>query len=206
MDYLNQFLNTSCFFKEARGFYVATPVCDVEFHQNSNDVLHSPIQYNEKIFSVQVTQSPSTSPPSLNNPLQSELPKAEGGDDDPVVKDSRLQVQSQNDSDNDDENGGCSDEELDELPKTFQKARPFSEQRENKFTSTLRRLSTVRKKSKMKKKEVKDRSDDHDDSSAEIATAATTVFPPNRIPEIRRPSSTTSRESDIDALTSGYFR
>ena len=39
------------------------------------------------------------------------------------------------------------DEHLDEereLPKTFTKARPFSEQRENKFTSTLRRLSTVR--------------------------------------------------------------
>jgi hypothetical protein len=31
-----------------------------------------------------------------------------------------------------------------ELPKTFTKARPFSEQRESKFTSTLRRLSTVR--------------------------------------------------------------
>lgn len=41
----------------------------------------------------------------------------------------------------------ANDEQLDEereLPKTFTKARPFSEQRENKFTSTLRRLSTVR--------------------------------------------------------------
>jgi len=43
--------------------------------------------------------------------------------------------------------GDFNDEQLDEereLPKTFTKARPFSEQRENKFTSTLRRLSTVR--------------------------------------------------------------
>ncbi len=103
------------------------------------------------------------------------------------------------------------DEQLDEereLPRTFAKARPS----ENKFTSTLRRLSTVRKRNKTKRKEQKgDKThDDNDESSVEVAS--TPPPPPSTCGAAvvdsmaRRPSSTTSRESEAEALTSGYFR
>ena len=104
------------------------------------------------------------------------------------------------------------DEQLDEereLPRTFTKARPS----ENKFTSTLRRLSTVRKRNKTKRKEQKgDKAhDDNDESSVEVAS--TPPPPPSTCGAAvvdssmaRRPSSTTSRESEAEALTSGYFR
>ena len=83
------------------------------------------------------------------------------------------------------------------------KAKPWPE-KENKFASTLRRLSTVRKKNKNKKKfrDNKDFASNGGDSGIENATVTT----PSSIHEAGRPSSTTSRESDAEALTSGYFR
>ena len=82
------------------------------------------------------------------------------------------------------------------------KAKPWPE-KENKFASTLRRLSTVRKKNKHKKKfrDNKDFASNGGDSGIENA-----VTTPSSIHEAVRPSSTTSRESDAEALTSGYFR
>ena len=82
------------------------------------------------------------------------------------------------------------------------KAKPWPE-KENKFASTLRRLSTVRKKNKHKKKfrDNKDFASNGGDSGIENA-----VTTPSSINEAVRPSSTTSRESDAEALTSGYFR
>ena len=57
-------------------------------------------------------------------------------------------------------------------------------QRENKFTSTLRRLSTVRKRNKTKRKEQKDKHDDNDESSAEVVATP----PPQSADQAGRPS------------------
>lgn len=180
---------------------------DLDCAHNSEDIFHGSVLYNEKMFSVQVTRSPS--PPSSSScPVADGLDKAEGGDQ--LAPSDRLEVQKHAESDNDDNNGGLSDVDLDELPKTFHKARPFSEHRENKFTSTLRRLSTVRKRTKMKRRDMRDKYDDHDDSSVEATLTTTSMSQPphsSRIPEVlRRASSTTSRDSEIEALTSGYLR
>ena len=82
----------------------------------------------------------------------------------------------------------------------FYKAKPLPE-RENKFTSTLRRLSTVRKRNKTKRKNAaaKEKESNGDGSGFEPGT-------PGCTPSDLRPSSTTSRESDGGVETSGYFR
>ena len=100
-------------------------------------------------------------------------------------------------------------------PRTFTKARPLSE-RENKFTSTLRRLSTVRKRNKQKRKtKERDMASNGDSSGIEAASvggasgnpAETSGTSGNTSIQELRPSSTTSRESEGEAaLTSGYFR
>ena len=82
-------------------------------------------------------------------------------------------------------------------PWFFTQAKPLPE-RENKFTSTLRRLSTVRKRNKTKRKQ-KERESNGDGSGFEPGT-------PGCTPSDLRPSSTTSRESDGGVETSGYFR
>ena len=82
----------------------------------------------------------------------------------------------------------------------FTQAKPLPE-RENKFTSTLRRLSTVRKRNKTKRKNAaaKEKESNGDGSGFEPGT-------PGCTPSDLRPSSTTSRESDGGVETSGYFR
>mgnify|MGYP001180528489 FL=1 len=79
-------------------------------------------------------------------------------------------------------------------------AKPLPE-RENKFTSTLRRLSTVRKRNKTKRKNAaaKEKESNGDGTGFEPGT-------PGYTPSDLRPSSTTSRESDGGVETSGYFR
>ena len=74
-------------------------------------------------------------------------------------------------------------------------------ERENKFTSTLRRLSTVRKRNKTKRKNAaaKEKESNGDGTGFEPGT-------PGYTPSDLRPSSTTSRESDGGVETSGYFR
>ena len=74
-------------------------------------------------------------------------------------------------------------------------------ERENKFTSTLRRLSTVRKRNKTKRKNAaaKEKESNGDGSGFEPGTPGCTSSD-------LRPSSTTSRESDGGVETSGYFR
>jgi hypothetical protein len=183
---------------------VPTNVTDLDYAQNSGDIFQDSIVYNEKMYSVQVTRSPSP-PPSPSCPVAESLHQAEGGNTNP--RSDRLDVHKLTESDTEENNGGSSEVDRDELPKSLQKARLLSEHRENKFTSTLRRLSTVRKRNKMKRKEARDRYDEHDDSSVEASAAV--QQPPNstHIPEVmRRGSSTTSRDSEIEALTSGYFR
>lgn len=71
--------------------------------------------------------------------------------------------------------------------------------KENKFTSTLRRLSTVRKRNKSKRKEKMDRSFMEQEVS-EVGEIGTSPGG-NGV----RPSSTTSRESEAEVVTSGYF-
>ena len=97
------------------------------------------------------------------------------------------------------------DEEEVPSPPPRAKAKPLPE-KENKFASTLRRLSTVRKKNKHKKKfqtSTRDNKEFTSNGDSGIENAVTT---PSSIHEAVRPSSTTSRESDAEALTSGYFR
>ena len=90
------------------------------------------------------------------------------------------------------------EEEVPSPPRTFTKAKPLPE-RENKFTSTLRRLSTVRKRNKNKRKSKEKEMASNGDSGIEAVTT------PSSSHDLR-PSSTTSRESEAEALTSGYFR
>ena len=71
---------------------------------------------------------------------------------------------------------------------------------------------TCRKRNKTKRKEQKDKHDENDESSVEVVatptTATTTTITTASIvvDSSQRPSSTTSRESEAEALTSGYFR
>ena len=91
------------------------------------------------------------------------------------------------------------EEDVPSPPRTFTKAKPLPE-RENKFTSTLRRLSTVRKRNKTKRKSAAAKEkESNGESGIEPGTHACT-------PSDLRPSSTTSRESEGEVLTSGYFR
>lgn len=96
-----------------------------------------------------------------------------------------------------------------DTPRTYNKAKPLAE-RENKFTSTLRRLSTVRKRNKSKKK-LKDKESSNGstatnaDSEAATTPSSTHDFATAANSGNVRPSSTTSRDSDTEALTSGYF-
>ena len=86
-------------------------------------------------------------------------------------------------------------------PRTFTKAKPLPD-RENKFTSTLRRLSTVRKRNKTKRKSAPTKENDYYGESG----AEPEAYIPAYAPSDMRPSSTTSRESETEVLTSGYFR
>jgi hypothetical protein len=175
-------------------------VGDLNYVHNSEEIFQGSILYNDEMYSVRITQSP----PSGND--KDGLDQAEGGnDDDGEGISDRLYAQKLADSDNEDGGSQVDRDEERELPKTFQKAKPFGEHRENKFTSTLRRLSTIRKRNKTKRKKVNDKSDDHDDSSAEFSSTPPPPF--MHLTEFgRRPSSTTSRDSEGEALTSGYFR
>eukprot|EP00095_Tigriopus_kingsejongensis_P007849 maker-scaffold62_size438377-snap-gene-2.12 protein:Tk07849 transcript:maker-scaffold62_size438377-snap-gene-2.12-mRNA-1 annotation:"double c2-like domain-containing protein beta-like" len=80
------------------------------------------------------------------------------------------------------------------------KAKALADKSENKFTSTLRRLSTVRKRNKSKRKEKMDRSFMEQEVS-EVGELGTPAPGGNGV----RPSSTTSRESEGEMVTSGYF-
>jgi len=112
------------------------------------------------------------------------------------------------------------DEREEEVPspplRHYNKAKPMPE-KENKFTSTLRRLSTVSKaknnwmrlldkkkknktKRKSKEKEMASNGSNQGDSGIEAVTTPSSVHD-----QSMRPSSTTSRESEADAVTSGYF-
>ena len=95
---------------------------------------------------------------------------------------------------------------------------PAGDPKENKFTSTLRRLSTVRKNKKAKRKEV-DRNlmerefvseEDYEPGGAAAAAGGIpgmgTVGSSNGGFSSARPASTTSRESEGEVVTSGYFR
>ena len=83
----------------------------------------------------------------------------------------------------------------------FTKAKPLPD-RENKFTSTLRRLSTVRKRNKTKRKSTTSREKEPNwQSGTEPGSCISTSTPPDL-----RPSSTTSKESENEVQTSGYFR
>ncbi len=193
-----------CFSQDHRVVgYVPPMVGDLDYAHNSEEIFQGSILYNDEMYSVRITQSP----PSGQE--KDGLDQAEGGPDtDDAVINDRLSAQKLVDSDNDDEGSQVDRDEERELPKTFQKAKPFGEHRENKFTSTLRRLSTIRKRNKTKRKEVKDKCEDHDDSSAEFSSTPPPPPPPfMHLTEVgRRPSSTTSRDSEGEALTSGYFR
>ena len=111
------------------------------------------------------------------------------------------------------EGGGenLEDDDEEEVPsppaasKLYSKAKPLPE-KENKFTSTLRRLSTVRKRNKSKRKckdkEMTSNGSTQGDSGIEAVTT-----PSSSHDHGMRPSSTTSKESEGEAaLTSGYFR
>ena len=94
------------------------------------------------------------------------------------------------------------EEEVPSPPRTFTKARPLSE-RENKFTSTLRRLSTVRKRNKAKRQKGQKDQKCEMASNGDSGIEAPVTTPSGEL----RPASTTSRESEGEAaLTSGYFR
>ena len=101
-------------------------------------------------------------------------------------------------------NDDIEDDEEEEVPSPppRAKAKPLPE-KENKFASTLRRLSTVRKRNKHKKKYANHGHRDNGASNGDSGIEGVTT--PSSIHEVR-PSSTTSRESDAEALTSGYFR
>ncbi len=78
--------------------------------------------------------------------------------------------------------------------------------KESRLTSTLRRLSTARKKgTKVSKKKEKDVSKDLcvEDSAATAAVGGCTS---SNGGSANRPSSTTSRESEAEGATSGYIR
>ena len=81
-----------------------------------------------------------------------------------------------------------------------------AEKQESKITSTLRRLSVVRRKSKNKMrvnkadaaKGIEEEKAEGSPPAAAAASAASEAA--------ARPSSTTSRDSENDVVTSGYFR
>lgn len=173
-------------------------VVDLEYSSNSEEIFQGSILYNDEMYSVRITQSPAT-----NQEIDG-LEQAEGGDE--AALSGKLSGQQLVESDNEEDGNAQVDKDEDrELPKTFNKAKPFGEHRENKFTSTLRRLSTIRKRNKTKRKEIKERTEDHEESSAEYSSTPPPPF--MHLSDVgRRPSSTTSKDSEGEALTSGYFR
>ena len=87
---------------------------------------------------------------------------------------------------------------------------PVTAEKESKITSTLRRLSVVRRKSKNKMRPNKaDAKGIEEEPQAEasgnpggpVASASSEAAAGSA-----RPSSTTSRDSENDVVTSGYFR
>ena len=105
-------------------------------------------------------------------------------------------------------------------PRAYSKAKPLGD-RENRFTSTLRRLSTVRKRNKTKRRNEKQKDlqqppicdNPHQDLNDSVlnlpgspaAPMGTTVMEAAGIVSCR-PSSTTSKESETEITTSGYLR
>lgn len=169
---------------------------DLEYTPNSEEIFQGSILYNDEMYSVRITQSPSSHQDNLA------LGQAEVGDE--AILSKSLPGHQLVESDEDKNSPDDRDEER-ELPKAFQKAKPFGERKENKFTSTLRRLSTIRRKSKNKRKEIKDKTDNHENSSAEFSSTPPLPFM-HLSDVVRKTPSTTSRDSEGEALTSGYFR
>ena len=86
--------------------------------------------------------------------------------------------------------------------KAYNKAKALFGDKENKFTSTLRRLSTVRKKNKCRRKASNESTGSRGDPSDVLPEEGQGVAGGGV-----RPASTTSRESETEGgVTSGYFR
>ena len=90
----------------------------------------------------------------------------------------------------------------------FMEAVPFpAEKQESKITSTLRRLSVVRRKSKNKMRVNKADAAAKGGIEEEKAEGSPPAAAASAASEAAaRPSSTTSRDSENDVVTSGYFR
>ena len=86
---------------------------------------------------------------------------------------------------------------------------PVTAEKESKITSTLRRLSVVRRKSKNKMRPNKaDAKGIEEEPNAEGTGGNPTAASASSEAAAgsARPSSTTSRDSENDVVTSGYFR